>query len=65
MDEGSSRQSEDWQQAGEDADAQDLAGPGLHGRLECTVGKPQRENEGAQTQFISYLVTTDVSTLLD
>lgn len=51
---------EDWQQAGANADAQDLAGPGAHGKLDCTVSKPQKENEGTQNQFISYLVTTDV-----
>ncbi|TKX27228.1 PX domain-containing protein 1 [Elsinoe australis] len=50
---------DDWQQAGEDAAPQDVAGPGNHGRLECKVGKPQKENEGTQNQFISYLVTTD------
>ncbi|KAF2152997.1 hypothetical protein K461DRAFT_240301 [Myriangium duriaei CBS 260.36] len=59
MDEGEARHSDEWQQAGADADPQDLAGPGMYGRLECKVSKPQRENEGAQTQFISYLVTTD------
>lgn len=56
---------EDWQQAGANADAQDLAGPGAHGKLDCTVGKPQKENEGTQNQFISYLVTTDVCPYLD
>ncbi|KAG8624938.1 hypothetical protein KVT40_006689 [Elsinoe batatas] len=50
---------DDWQQAGEDAAPQDLAGPGTHGRLECKVGKPQKENEATQNQFISYLITTD------
>lgn len=52
---------EEWQQAGKNADAQDLAGPGAYGHLDCTVGKPQKENEGTQNQYISYLVTTDVS----
>ncbi|KAL1311744.1 hypothetical protein AAFC00_001836 [Neodothiora populina] len=51
-------QPQEWQQAGENADAQDLAGPGAHGKLECTVTKPQKENEGTQNQYISYLVTT-------
>jgi sorting nexin-4 len=37
----------------------DLAGPGLHGKLECRVTDPQKENEGTQNPFISYLVTTD------
>lgn len=50
-----------WQQAGQNADAQDLAGPGAYGKLVCTVNKPQKENEGTQNQFITYLVTTDVS----
>lgn len=50
-----------WQQAGHNADAQDLAGPGAHGRLECTVTKPQKEGEGTQNPYISYLVSTDVS----
>jgi len=52
---------DDWQQAGKNADAQDLAGPGLHGRIDCSVGEPRRENEATQNQFISYLVTTNVS----
>lgn len=51
---------EDWPQAGEDAAAQDIAGPGVNGKLECTVTKPQKENEGTQNQFISYLVSTTV-----
>ncbi|KEQ82102.1 cytochrome P450 [Aureobasidium pullulans EXF-150] len=37
----------------------DLAGPGLHGKLECRVTDPQKENEGTQNPFISYLVTTE------
>ncbi|KAM0712457.1 hypothetical protein Q7P37_011553 [Cladosporium fusiforme] len=49
----------DWQQAGPNADAQDLAGPGEHGVLECTVSKPQKEGEGTQNVYTSYLVTTD------
>jgi len=53
---------DNWQQAGEHADAQDLAGPGLHGRVECTVTDARKENEGTQNQYISYLVTTNVST---
>ncbi|KAF2159308.1 hypothetical protein M409DRAFT_71091 [Zasmidium cellare ATCC 36951] len=51
--------SSDWQQAGHAADAQDLAGPGEHGRLECTVSKPQKEGEGTQNAYVSYLVTTE------
>jgi hypothetical protein len=52
----------EWRQAGPNADAQDLAGPGEHGMLECTVTKPQKEGEGTQNVYVSYLVTTDVST---
>ncbi|KAK5735569.1 intercellular trafficking and secretion [Elasticomyces elasticus] len=48
-----------WQQAGPNADAQDLAGPGLHGLLQCTVSKPQKEGEGTQSVYVSYQVTTN------
>ncbi|KAF1353590.1 hypothetical protein BDV97DRAFT_291909 [Delphinella strobiligena] len=58
MDAASDDYPQDWQQAGQDADVQDLAGPGSHGKLECTVTKPTKEMEGTQNQFISYLVTT-------
>lgn len=51
---------DDWPQAGAHADPQDLAGPGESGRLECTVSKPQREGEGTQNSYISYLVSTEV-----
>ena len=64
MDAGSSSNDygdSDWQQAGHDADAQDLAGPGAHGTLECRVDKAQKEGEGTQNPYISFLVTTDVS----
>lgn len=54
----------DWQQAGHNADAQDLAGPGAHGFLQCAVSKPQKEAEGTQNAYISYLVTTDVCSSL-
>ena len=63
MDAGSSSANYDdseWQQAGHNADAQDLAGPGAHGFLECTVSSPQKEGEGTQNAYISYLVTTEV-----
>lgn len=60
MDSGDDYNGDDWQQAGANAEAVDVAGPGLHGRLECTVTKPQKENEGTQNQFISYLVTSEV-----
>ncbi|KAK3068730.1 intercellular trafficking and secretion, partial [Teratosphaeriaceae sp. CCFEE 6253] len=59
MEGGSNDYGEDWQQAGPNADAQDLAGPGLHGRLQCQVSKPQKEGEGTQNAYVSYLVTTD------
>ncbi|PNS17954.1 Sorting nexin-4 [Sphaceloma murrayae] len=59
MEEDDGYHGEDWQQAGENAHEQDLAGIGTYGRLECKVGKPQKENEGTQNQFISYQVTTD------
>lgn len=61
MDTANEGYGDDWQQAGQNADEQDLAGPGAHGKLECTVTKPQKESEGTQNQFISYLVTTHVS----
>ncbi|CAK4031372.1 Sorting nexin-4 [Lecanosticta acicola] len=51
--------SPDWPQAGENADPQDLAGPGATGRLECNVRDPQKEGEGTQNPYVSYLVTTD------
>lgn len=57
-------ESPEWQQAGRNADDIDIAGPGAHGRLECTVSKPQKEGEGTQNAYISYLVTTDVSSSL-
>lgn len=64
MEAGSSSNSNDyhspeWQQAGQDATAQDLAGPGAHGRLECKVSSAQKEGEGTQNPYVSYLVTTD------
>ena len=49
----------DWQQAGANADQQDLAGPGAHGKLVCTITRPQKEGEGTQNPYVSYLVTTD------
>lgn len=56
---GSSDYAGDWQQAGQDATPQDLAGPGAHGHLECTVSKPQKEGEGTPNPYVSYLVTTE------
>ncbi|KAF2460066.1 putative sorting nexin-4 [Lineolata rhizophorae] len=32
------------------------------GRLECTVTKPQKENDGTKDAYVSYLVSTQVST---
>lgn len=52
----------EWQQAGQNADGVDLAGPGAHGFLECTVSSPQKEAEGTQNAYISYLVTTEART---
>lgn len=62
MDDGNHNEYDDpqWQQAGQIADAQDLAGPGAQGRLDCSVTKPQKEGEGTQNAYISYLVVTDV-----
>jgi sorting nexin-4 len=47
-------------QAGENADAVDLAGIGPEGVLDCTVDTPLKENEGASNPYVSYLVTTHV-----
>ncbi|USW54416.1 Putative AH/BAR domain superfamily, PX domain superfamily protein [Septoria linicola] len=61
---GPSRSSNDydspeWNQAGDNADSVDLAGPGARGKLVCVVGNPQKEGEGTQTVYVSYQVTTD------
>lgn len=47
-------------QAGEDAQAIDIAGIGEHGRLDCTVSSPLKEHDGTKDAYVSYLVTTDV-----
>ena len=47
-------------QAGENADATDLAGIGVDGILECTVDTPLKENDGTKDAYVSYLVTTHV-----
>lgn len=52
-------QNPEWEQAGHDATIQDLAGPGAHGRLECVVSSPQKEGEGTQNTYVSYLVTAE------
>ena len=46
-------------QAGEQADAVDLAGIG-EARLDLKVDKPLKENDGTKDAYISYLVTTHV-----
>ncbi|KAK4565463.1 intercellular trafficking and secretion [Recurvomyces mirabilis] len=56
---GNHEYDQDWPQAGPNADAVDLAGPGLEGSLSCQVTKPQKEGEGTQNTYITYLVTTD------
>ena len=61
MEGGNGYDQPEWRQAGPHADAQDLAGPGEHGMLICTVTHPQKEGEGTQNAYVSYLVTTDVS----
>jgi sorting nexin-4 len=48
-------------QAGDHADAVDLAGVG-DGVLECTVDQPLKENDGTKDAYVSYLVTTNVWT---
>ncbi|MCJ1268624.1 intercellular trafficking and secretion [Lobaria immixta] len=44
-------------QLGENADGLDVAGIG-DGSLDCTVGKPLKENDGTKDAYVSYLVTT-------
>jgi len=48
-------------QAGEEADAVDLAGIGREGLLEVTVDQPLKENDGTKDAYVSYLVTTHAS----
>jgi sorting nexin-4 len=50
-------------QLGNNADAMDLAGVG-DGTLECTVTQPLKENDGSKDAYVSYLVTTTVSSPL-
>jgi sorting nexin-4 len=61
MDAGSSNDYDgpEWQQAGQDATDQDIAGPGARGRLDCVVSDPQKEGEGSGTAYITYKVTTE------
>lgn len=49
-------------QAGENADAVDLAGIGPEGILECTVDTPLKENDGTKDAYVSYLISTHVRT---
>ena len=56
---GKRKASNSAQQAGDHADAVDLAGIG-DGRLDCRVDTPMKENEGTKDVYVSYLVTTDV-----
>lgn len=46
-------------QAGPSADAVDLAGVGIDGKLITTVGDPQTVHDGTKDAFVNYLVTTD------
>ncbi|KAL8680909.1 MAG: hypothetical protein Q9186_002921 [Xanthomendoza sp. 1 TL-2023] len=46
-------------QAGDGADAVDLAGIGASARLDCTVSSPLKEHDGTKDAYVSYLVTTD------
>ena len=47
-------------QAGENADAIDLAGIGTDGTLDCTVDSPLKENDGTKDAYVSYKITTQV-----
>ena len=47
------------------ADAVDLAGIGEHGKLDCTVGTPMKENDGTKDAYVSYLVTTKVCLVIE
>ena len=49
-------------QAGDNADAVDLAGIG-DGVLECTVDTPLKENDGSKDTYVSYLISTHVGCL--
>ena len=57
---GRSRSTTDEPQAGENADAVDLAGIGPEGILECTVDTPLKENDGTKDAYVSYLISTHV-----
>lgn len=49
-------------QAGENADAIDLAGIGEEGTLDCVVGSPRKENDGTKDAYVSYEILTQVHT---
>ncbi len=51
-------------QAGQNADAVDLAGVG-EGKLECTVDSPQKENDGTKDAYVSYLITVHVCSTMN
>lgn len=53
----------DGPQAGDNADALDLAGIGIEGTLDCTVDSPLKENDGSKDAYVSYRVTTHVCSL--
>ena len=57
---GATRSNSIPQQTGNTADAVDLGGIG-DGKLECAVNSPLKENDGTKDAYVSYLVTTDVS----
>lgn len=50
----------DGPQAGENADAIDLAGIGIEGTLDCVVDSPHKENDGTKDAYVSYKITTHV-----
>jgi len=50
-------------QAGQQADNVDLAGIGRDGTLDVTVDTPLKENDGTKDAYVSYLVTTHVSSI--
>lgn len=60
---GRSGSTSDEPQAGENADAVDLAGIGPEGILECTVDTPLKENDGTKDAYVSYLISTHVCCL--
>lgn len=53
----------DGPQAGDNADALDLAGIGIEGTLECVVDSPLKENDGTKDAYVSYKITTHVRCL--